>query len=277
MILVTGGAGYIGRNIARRLANRAVVLDDFRNSWLQAVPTGIAYLKQDLATALVAWDDHEAVIHCAGSVDAAASVKHPAIYWWSNVGTAMAFFQGGAGKPVVLSSTWEAAAPVTPYGQTLQAAEKALRDAGVRLAVLRLSCVAGGDQIHRHETQLIPTLLRAALRGEPVTVHGDGSAVRDYVHVEDVARAHVEAIGKTGVYELGSGRGSTALEVVEAARRVTGRKIEVVSGPPLAGDPPGRAADTAAARKELGWTPSRSLEEIVASAWEWRKDHPEGY
>jgi nucleoside-diphosphate-sugar epimerase len=277
MILVTGGGGYVGRNVARRLANRAIVLDDFRNSWLEAVPSGIAYQKHDLATALIAWDDHEAVIHCAGSVDAAQSVKHPAMYWWNNVGTPMAFFQGAVGKPVVVSSTLEAAAPVTPYGQTLQAAEKALREAGVKLAVLRLACVSGGDQIHRHETQLIPTLLRAALTGEPVPLHGDGSAVRDYVHVEDVARAHVEAVGKAGVYELGSGRVSTVLEVVETARRVTGRKIEVVAGPALPKEPPGRPADLAAARKDLGWAPRRSLEEIVASAWEWRQAHPNGY
>jgi UDP-glucose 4-epimerase len=275
MILVAGGAGYLGRNVARALPGRAAVLDDLRNSWRAAVPQGTPFFQQEAGTAILDWSDHEAVVYCAGSSDVAEAVKHPAATWWNNVATLLAFFQGVAGKKVVFASTCQAGG--NPYADSMRAAEEALRKLDLRVAVVRTSIVAGGDQIGKRETRLIPSLLRAALSGEPLTVHGDGSAVRDYVHVEDVARALVAAVEKPGVYELGSGRPSTVLEVVESARRVTGRKIDVVSGPARPGDPAAVVADDALARKALGWNPRRALDEIVASAWEWRKAHPDGY
>jgi UDP-glucose 4-epimerase len=291
VILVTGGAGYVGRNVCRALGKGVVALDDLRNSWRSAVPEDVPLLQKELATAEVDVARYDAVVHCAGSMDVAESVAHPALYWWNNVAAATAFFPAFAGKRVVYSSTCQVygepavlpvpedapPAPVNPYGQTKLAAEGVLRDLGVKLTVLRYFNAAGGDQIHKKETHLIPALLRAALLGEPVVVHGDGAAVRDYVHVDDVARAHQAALEREGVYNLGSGKGSSTLEVVEAARRVTGRKIDVRHGPPRPGDPKGLVADLRKARVELGWEPRHSLEDIIASAWEWRKAHPDGY
>jgi UDP-glucose-4-epimerase GalE len=286
MILVTGGAGYVGRNVARVLGKEVLAVDDLRNSWRG--PDGVPLIQKDLAEARVDWSAIDAVIHCAGSMDVAESVRNPEFYFRNNVEVPRAFFAGARGKPLVFSSTCQVygeperlpvpedhpTRPINPYGESKLAAETMLRELGVRLTVLRYFNAAGGDQRHRHETHLIPRVLEAALLGRPVTVHGDGSAIRDYVHVEDLARAHVKALEKPGTYNLGSGRGASVLEVIEAARRVTGRKIEVLFGPARPGDPRGLVADITRARRELGWEPRRTLEEIVASVWEWRRSVP---
>jgi UDP-glucose 4-epimerase len=291
VILVTGGAGYVGRNVCRAIGKGVVAVDDLRNSWRAALPDGIPLHERDLSAVHLDTARYDAVVHCAGSMDVAESVAHPAMYWWNNVAVAAAFFPPFAGKRVVFSSTCQVygepasspvsenspASPINPYGQSKLAAEGMLRDLGVQLTVLRYFNAAGGDQVHKKETHLIPRILRAALTGEPVVVYGDGSAVRDYVHVEDVARAHLAALEKEGVYNLGSGRGSTVLEVIETARRVTGRRIEVTFADLRPGDPKGLVADISKARRELGWEPKHGLGEIVASAWAWRLANPEGY
>jgi len=127
------------------------------------------------------------------------------------------------------------------------------------------------------ETHLIPNVIRAALSGEPVTVYGDGSNIRDFVHVDDLARAHVLALDVPGTYNLGSGSGKTVLEVIEIARRVTGRKIDIVFKPARPGDPQSLVADISRARRHLGWSPTRTLEDMIADTLEWRKAHPQGY
>lgn len=290
MILVTGGAGYIGRNVARVLGKDVTAIDDLRNSWQGAAGNG-PLLQQDLATAEVDWTRIEAVIHCAGSMDVAESVRQPELYRRNNVDIPRAFFTGARGKPLVFSSTCQVygepeilpvpedhpTRPINPYGESKLAAEGMLRELGVRLTVLRYFNAAGGDQLHRHETHLIPKVVDAALSGGSVTIFGDGSMIRDYVHVEDVARAHVKALDRPGTYNLGSGRGTSVLEVIETARRVTGRPIRIEWGPPRPGDPKGLVADISRARRELGWEPRRSLEDIISSVWEWRKAHPAGY
>ncbi len=290
MILITGGAGYVGRNIARALKTDVTILDDFR-AGPRAAAQGWPVIEADLAVAKVDWPGIDAVIHCAGSIEVAESVKNPGLYWWNNVAAPTAFFRGAGRKRVVFSSTAavygepervpiredDPKLPINPYGRSKLACETMLRDLGLEITALRYFNACGGDEDHRPETHLIPNIVRAALRDEPVPVYGDGSCVRDFIHVEDLAPAHVLALGKPGVYNLGSGKGASVREVIETAGRVIGRKLRVRHEPPRPGDPKALVADIARARKELGWEPARSLEEIIDSAWQWRKDHPDGY
>ena len=292
MILVTGGAGYIGRHICRALGNAEVVaLDDLRNTSRAALPPGISLIQEELSTARTDWTRVDAVIHCAGSSDVAQSVREPGLYWRNNLSAAASFFEGARGKTVVVSSTAavygepvslpisedQLKIPTNPYGHTKLALEQMLRDYGVRLTALRYFNAGGEDEDHRVETHLIPNVVRAALSGEPVTVYGDGSNIRDYVHVDDLARAHVLALEVPGTYNLGSGSGRTVLEVIEVARRVTGRKIDIVYKPARPGDPKALVADISRARRTLGWSPTHTLEDMIASTFEWRKAHPGGY
>jgi UDP-glucose-4-epimerase GalE len=290
MLLITGGAGYVGRHVARLIGRSVVALDDLRNSARAAIDP-IPLLQIDLAGANVDWSRFEAVIHCAGSIEVSQSVLDPGFFWWNNVGAPARFFREALGKTLVFSSTAAVYGepmhlpigedhplnPINPYGRTKLAAEQMFADLGVKLTILRYFNCAGHDEDHRPETHLIPRVVRAAIAGEPVPVYGDGSHVRDYVHVDDLAEAHVRALETPGIFNLGSGRGVSVLEVIETARRVTGRKIEVKFEPPRPGDPKTLVADITRARRELGWSPKRTLEDIIASTYEWRKAHPDGY
>lgn len=290
MILVTGGAGYIGRHVARILHGKVMAIDDLRNSSREALG-GIPLIQSSLAAAQVNWPDVEAVIHCAGSIDVSESVRDPGLYWLNNVAEAASFFRNAHGKSVVFSSTAAVYGepehipicedhpkiPTSPYGRTKLVAEEMLRDLGMRVSVLRYFNAAGGDEDHHPETHLIPRIVRAALLDEPVSVYGDGSIVRDFVHVQDLARAHLLAMQKPGTYNLGTGKGYTILEVIQTARKVTGKKLDIQWEPPRAGDPSALVADISRARRHLGWEPTLNLEEIIYSAYEWRKTHLNGY
>jgi len=291
MIVVTGGAGYIGRHICRAFGREDVVaLDDLRNS-SRAALGGIPLIRAELATAELDWNQVSAVVHCAAYIDVGQSMREPAMYWQNNLAAPAHFFEKARGKDVVFSSTAavygepeklpisedNAKIPTNPYGRSKLATEQMLKDYGVRLTVFRYFNAAGDDEDHRVETHLIPNIVRAAILGEPVRVFGDGSMIRDFVHVDDLARAHVLGLGKPGTYNLGSGRGWTVLEVIEVARRVTGKKIDIVFAPPRPGDPKSLVADSTKARKELGWEPTRSLEEMIDSTYHWRLAHPQGY
>jgi UDP-glucose 4-epimerase len=188
--------------------------------------------------------------------------------------------------------------PESVYGETKLQLERTLgwlaRTAGMGSVALRYFNAAGASarfgEDHRPETHLIPIVLEAAAGERPhVAIFGDdyptddGTAVRDYVHVEDLAQAHVTALevatpGRALAFNLGNARGYSVREVVETARRVTGREIETVVAPRRAGDPPVLVADASAARRDLGWTPRHAaLERMVADAWAWHQAHPEGY
>jgi UDP-glucose 4-epimerase len=259
----------------------------------------------------------DAVMHFAAFASVPESVADPAKYYQNNVVgtlTLLDAMRSAGVKRIVFSSTAAVYGvpdtvpipeetpkqPINPYGFTKLAIERALADYahayGVGYAVLRYfnACGAADDgtigEDHTPETHLIPLILQAALgQRDSLSVFGtdyptqDGTCVRDYIHVEDLADAHVRALeriapGKGLTYNVGTGVGASVREVLEAARRVTGRTIRAVEHPRRAGDPPALVASPAAIQRELGWSPRYTeIEAIVASAWKWHVAHPHGY
>lgn len=320
-VLVTGGAGYIGGAVARRLraAGHAVVLVDDLSTGHRDTAAGFELIEGDFADrSLVgpALRRHgvEAIVHMAAHCLVGESMQRPAFYYENNVTRSLALLDlavgAGVGRFVFSSSAAvygeperspidedHPTRPTNPYGETKLAFERALHwhAAAHRFAAvsLRYFNAAGAmiDGLHgeRHdkESHLIPNILAAAAGSRPVPVFGgdyptpDGTAVRDYIHIEDLAEAHrlaLEAAGAPGTsraFNLGNGDGFSVLEVVEAARRVTGRPIESRIEPRRPGDPARLVASAARARRELGWSPRHAaLEEILRSAWEYLRKQP---
>src|SRR4051794_27986852 len=320
-VLVTGGAGYIGSIVARQLLDRGdavTVLDSLVRGHRAAVPDGAAFEHVDLAdadaTRRVLAQGFDAVLHFAALALVAESVAHPERYYHGNVVTSLhlldAMREAGV-RRLVFSSTCatygqpetvpitehEPPSPVNAYGNSKLAVDRMLADEagahGLGAISLRYFNVAGASgplgEDHEPETHLIPLVLRAAAGRTPhVSVFGtdyptpDGTAMRDYVHVEDLSRAHLLALDKTTpgthvIYNLGSGTGYSVREVIETARTVTGREFEVREEPRRPGDPPRLVAANTKARSGLGWTPERSLEDMVRDAWAWHQAHSDGY
>ena len=259
----------------------------------------------------------EAAVHMAARCLVGESVENPGLYWRVNVigsltlaealeraGVRMLVFSSSAavyGQPDggIIEETARTE-PCNPYGRTKLVFEQALADlaaAGrLRYVALRYFNAAGAHasgrigEDHPVETHLVPNVLKAALgSGKPLKIFGtdyptpDGTAVRDYVHVEDLARAHVLALERLaggapgGRYNLGTGRGSSVREVLAAARRVTGREFPAEECPRRAGDPARLVASHDLAGRKFGWSPQRSLDDILESAWRWHTTHPRGY
>jgi UDP-glucose 4-epimerase len=318
--VVTGGAGYIGSVVAKQLlaaGHDVVVLDDLSRGHAAAVPSGAAHADVSLldGDALAApLEGVDAVLHFAALALVAESVEHPERYWRNNVAGTLNLLDAmrAAGiRRLVFSSTCatygepetvpipedEPTAPVNAYGASKLAVDLMIRDEcrahGLAAASLRYFNVAGASgelgEDHEPETHLIPLILHAAAGArERISVFGtdyptrDGTAVRDYIHVEDLGEAHLLALdrlvaGEHRVYNLGTGDGYTVREVIEAARRVTGREIPVRDEGRRAGDPPELVAANARARAELGWEPRRGLDEMIGDAWAWQQAHPQGY
>jgi UDP-glucose 4-epimerase len=328
-ILVTGGAGYVGSVSVERLleaGHRVTVLDSLVTGRVAAVPRGAELVTASVADrdgliALLLVHEIEAVLHCAARSLVGESTREPALYYHENVGGGLSLLDAmrlsGVSR-LVLSSTAAvygvpAAAPIpedaplrpiNAYGATKAALEGAMRAYGeaygLRTVALRYFNVAGATathgEDHRPETHLIPTLLRTLSDGRPMTINGDdydtpdGTCVRDYLHVVDLADAHLAALELTDpeharavplgltVCNLGSGHGFSVLEVLAATETVTGRPVPHVVGARRAGDPPVLVATNERARELLGWSPRRgTLEEMIGSAWEWRPAHPRGY
>jgi UDP-glucose 4-epimerase len=318
--LVTGGAGYIGSVVAKQLidaGHEVIVLDDLSRGHAAAVPAGAQHVKASLLDRpalerpLAGID---AVLHFAALALVAESVAHPERYWENNlIGTRHlldTMRAHGVGK-LVFSSTCatygqpetvpisedEPTAPVNSYGASKLAVDLMIRDEcrahGLAATSLRYFNVAGASgelgEDHRPETHLIPLVLQAASGvREHISVYGtdyptrDGTAVRDYIHIEDLGEAHLLALdalkpGRHRIVNLGTGDGYTVREVLEAARRVTGREIPVRDEGRRPGDPPELVAANTRAREELGWSPRRGLEEMIADAWAWHQAHPDGY
>jgi len=323
-ILVTGGAGYIGSAFVERLiasGERAVVLDDLSRGHRAAVhPDAVFYEGRTGDRELVARISREhpldACVHFAAFAYVGESVSEPARYFDNNFTQAQALFETllTAGvKRVVFSSTCatygvptvvpipesHAQWPINPYGWSKLFVERLLeafdRAYGLRFVALRYFNAAGATarcgEHHEPETHLIPLALRAAAgRGAGLTVFGsdydtpDGTAVRDYIHIGDLAEAHLLALahlrggGDSQLLNLGTGTGYSVLEVIQTARRASGLEVPHEKGPRREGDPPRLVADAARVRAVLGWTPRQpSLDAIVRSAWDWMQMHPDGY
>jgi UDP-glucose 4-epimerase len=322
-ILVTGGAGYVGSVSVERLlesGHDVVILDDLSTGHRDAVPSTASlevasYGDGEAMERLLERARVDAILHCAARSLVAESVRDPARYYRDNVAGGIALLEAarhaGVGR-IVFSSTAavygipdatpirETAPllPINPYGETKRTFEGALRfygeAYGLRSVSLRYFNVAGATEhngeLHDPETHLIPNLLGAAETGEPVTLFGDdyptpdGTPVRDYIHVADLADAHLLALEATApddprtddalVCNLGIGEGFSVREVVDAATAVVGRAIPMMQGPRRAGDPPVLVAAAERAREVLRWTAARpALEEMIGSAWEWRRRH----
>jgi UDP-glucose 4-epimerase len=306
-LLVTGGAGYIGSVVATQLlesGHDVTVLDDLTTGHRDAVPDGATFVQAHIAESADALDGVDAVLHFAAKSLVGESVSHPERYWKTNVVGTLALLDAmrsaGVGR-LVFSSTAAtygappespitedvATVPLNPYGQTKLAIEHALAGEavahGLAAVSLRYFNVGGSYQgrgeRHDPETHLIPNVLAVAAgaRGS-VDVFGtdyptpDGTAIRDYLHVEDLGRAHSLALtaaepGRHKVYNLGTGTGFTVREVIDACRAVTGHPIPSVDRDRRAGDPPSLVTSAKRAAAELGWTPEHGLDRIVADAW----------
>jgi len=323
-LLVTGGAGYIGAVTARRLreaGHAPIILDDLSAGHREAAAgMDLAvgnFGDRALLADLVVSKKIEVVVHFAVSSLVGESVLDLGKYYCNNLERFLALLdvlrERGVtrfvlsstaavyGEPVVIPMDEEhPTRPTNPYGETKLALEKTLRwyhaAYGFSSVSLRYFNAAGATsdgalgEVHDPETHLVPNVLRAAQTGEPVPVFGtdyathDGTAVRDYIHVEDLADAHVHALegleerGGASVFNLGNGAGFSVLQVIEAARRVTGKPIPIRKAPRRPGDPETLVASAARARNELGWTPRcPDLEEILETAWRFARAHPRGY
>jgi UDP-glucose 4-epimerase len=321
-LLVTGGAGYIGSVVAHHLlrsGHDVSVLDDLGRGHRDAVPGDARLLEVSLldeagTREAVAGGRFDAVLHFAALALVAESVEHPERYYRGNVvGTLnlLDAMRDAGVRNLVFSSTCATYGepdvvpmdetiptdPVNAYGSSKLAVDRMIGDEcrahGLGATSLRYFNVAGASgpfgEDHEPETHLIPLVLRAAAgRSDGVKVFGtdyptdDGTAVRDYIHVDDLAVAHVLAMernapGEHRIFNLGTGHGYSVRQVIDAARRVTGREIPAREEPRRPGDPAALVAANALAERELGWRPEKGLEAMIADAWAWHEAHPGGY
>ncbi|MER5944784.1 UDP-glucose 4-epimerase GalE [Streptomyces sp. NPDC001904] len=308
--MVTGGAGYVGSVVAQHLleaGHEVTVLDNLSTGFREGVPAGADFVEGDIRDA-AKWLDasFDAVLHFAAFSQVGESVVKPEKYWDNNVGGTMALLAAmrAAGvKKLVFSSTaatygepvstpiteTDPTAPTSPYGASKLAVDHMIsgeaKAHGLAAVSLRYFNVAGAygscGERHDPESHLIPLVLQVAQgRREAISVYGDdyptpdGTCVRDYIHVADLAEAHLLAVEAARPAEhlicnLGNGNGFSVREVIETVRRVTGHPIPEVIAPRRGGDPAVLVASAATARERLGWNPSRAdLAGIVADAWE---------
>jgi UDP-glucose-4-epimerase GalE len=323
-VLVTGGAGYIGSHAVKaldRAGYRAVVYDNLGAGHRGAVRYGelVEGDVSDVAALRGVLRRHGivGVMHFAAFLDVGESVREPAMYYRNNVVGALSVLEAMAAESVrhfVFSSTCATYGepietpiaethpqqPVNSYGETKLAIERALphyeRAYGMHFVALRYFNAAGADpdgelgEDHSPEIHIIPRTIDAATGGAGLQLFGDdyptpdGTCLRDYVHVADLADAHVRALeaivdtGKSGAYNLGTGRPHSVREVIDTVERVTGRKVPWTVAPRRPGDPAVLYAAAHKAQSELHWTPRfAGLDAIVQTAWTWHRTHPNGY
>jgi UDP-glucose 4-epimerase len=321
-ILVTGGAGYIGSVVVEQLiaaGESVVVFDNLSQGHRAAVHPEAVFVEGDLANraaidAALSQHRPDAVMHFASRTLVGESMQKPFLYLGDNVTTGLNLLQSIVDhgvKRIILSSTAnlfdqpermpiddsERIIPGSPYGESKFILERMLhwldRIYEVRFACLRYFNAAGATSTrgedHDPELHLIPLILQVALgKRDKISIFGDeyptrdGTCVRDYIHVIDLAQAHILALGAldggSRIYNLGNGEGFTVKEVIDTAREVTGKAIRADVGPRRAGDPSVLVAASDKIRKELGWAPRfPHVREIIESAWLWHQANPNGY
>jgi len=319
-IFVTGGAGYIGSICVEQMleqGHQVTVFDNLTEGHLKAVDPRVKFVVGDLqkpeeiATA-IADAAPDAVMHFAANALVGESMVNPSKYFRNNVygGINLLDAMVAAGvKKFVFSSTCATFGPpdrlpidetlpqrpINPYGESKLLFEKILRwydeIHGLKYVALRYFNAAGASEKygedHRTETHIIPNVLKVALgQKSQVEIYGtdyetpDGTCIRDYIHIIDLAQAHILALGApdSACYNLGTGGGTSVREIIAMCEKVTGKKIPVVEKPRRPGDPPRLIAGSDKVKRELGWKPEyQSIEKIIESAWAWHTKHPNGY
>ena len=316
-VLITGGAGYIGGTVSRLLlveGHEVTIVDNLCHSRRSALPEAARFVQADLADrpiieGILREQKFDGVMHFAALIEAGESMKRPELYFRNNTASTLTLLESmlATGHTrLVFSSTaacygepertpiLEDAAlkPTNAYGESKLLVEYMLdwlnRIHGFRYASLRYFNVAGAipgyGEAHEPESHIIPLILDVALgRRESIKIFGtdystkDGTCVRDYIHVEDLARAHLLALEALDhqqklIYNIGNGQGFTVREVIDAVRRVTGKEIKVIEEPRRPGDPAVLVASSEKIKDELGWKPKLAgLDEIVGSAWIWHQ------
>jgi len=326
-VLVCGGAGYIGSNMAAMLetsGHKPVVFDNLSKGHRSAVQSA-DFVEGDLAdydllVKTLKKYEIEAVLHFAAFIEVAESVRLPLKYYRNNLSNAqilLSAMEAAGVEKFVFSSTAAVygipksakggpitenspTKPINPYGETKLAVERMCHHQSqigkLRYAALRYfnACGAGNNatlgEDHRPESHLIPLTIQAAMgKRKEVKIFGtdydtpDGTCIRDYIHIDDLCRAHLLALDKLDhsrelIYNLGNGTGYSVKQVIEAVKKVSGKDFKVIAADRRPGDPPVLTSDATKAKNELGWKPQiPDLEEMVATAWQWHIQHPDGY
>ena len=319
-VLIAGGAGYIGSACTEYLLDRefeVVVFDSLITGHEDAVDKRAKFIKGDLADRnlildVVASGNFDGIMHFAASSLVGESMTDPGKYFRNNLGAGINLLDGavaGNVKSFVFSSTCatygepeeipitesEKQLPINPYGESKLMFEKALKwyseIFGIKYAALRYFNAAGASENfgedHNPETHLIPIVLQVAQgKRDSIKIFGDdyptpdGTCIRDYIHILDLAQAHMLALDapESGHYNLGTGNGMSVKEIIDVARKVTGHMIPADTQSRRIGDPPRLIGDSAKAKKMLGWKPEfENAYDVISSAWEWVKKFPEGY
>ncbi len=318
-LLVTGGAGYIGGTVAELLLDRGhnvFILDDLRHGHRAMLPPRATFVQAGLADrekvhALLQAEAFDGILHFAALIEAAESMQKPELYFDNNTASTLKLLEQvllSKTRRFVFSSTAAVYGepertpisedaplrPTNPYGESKLLVEQMLawfsRIHQLHYASLRYfnvaGAIAGRGEAHEPESHLIPLILDVALgRRTSIRIYGqdydtpDGSCIRDYIHVSDLAEAHLLALQALEtnarlIYNLGNGKGFSVREVIDSVRRVTGHPIPVDEFPRRAGDPAVLIASSEAIGRDLGWKPKYAdLDSIIASAWEWHRQH----
>ena len=319
-ILVVGGAGYIGSICSELLLDEGhavAIFDNLSEGHRRALDSRADFVQGDLedrqsVEKLLRSQRPDAVMHFAANALVGESMQNPSKYFRNNIANGLNLIDAMVSfgvKKIVFSSTCAIFGPpervpidentpmrpINPYGESKLAFEKILRWYGeihrLRFVSLRYFNAAGASgkfgEDHRVETHLIPNVLKVALAEKThVEIFGadyetpDGTCIRDYIHILDLARAHILALNstKSDFYNLGTGGGSSVRQVIDACRKITGRKIDIVEKPRRPGDPARLIASSEKIKSELGWKPEfESLDAIIESAWTWHQKFPRGY